>query len=242
VKGRAGVYQFINKTDPAKSYVGSSINLWDRIRQQLYEDTKPKHAGRSLLYRAGAKYSWEGFRLVRVHAVKESILAREQYYLDLIRPYYYILTEAGSSLGYSATPETRAKMSASQGTALYAFTASAKDPQLTFSSMRKAAAHFQCSRGTILNHVKSGLLFKNQWLLSFKAIISPCLGLSYSTKNAGGMAGSEKSCVQAGSAEGTSYRHSAETRQKMREAQLWVNNPMWGKDVSVETRAELRSR
>jgi hypothetical protein len=100
-------------------------------------------------------------------------LAREQYYLDLIRPYYNLLTEAGSSLGYSATPETRAKMSASQGTALYAFTASAKDPQLTFSSMRKAAAHFQCSRGTILNHVQSGLLFKNQWLLSFKAILSP---------------------------------------------------------------------
>jgi hypothetical protein len=201
VKGRAGVYQYINKTDPAKSYVGSSINLWDRIRQQLYEGTKPKHAGRSLLYRAGAKYPWEGFRLVRVHAVKESILAREQYYLDLIRPYYNLLTEAGSSLGYSATPETRAKMSASQGTALYAFTASAKDPQLTFSSMRKAAAHFQCSRGTILNHVQSGLLFNNKWLLSFKAILSLafCLVLSYNIKkNMGGMAGSEKSCVQAG--------------------------------------------
>lgn len=42
---------------------------------------------------------------------KEILLGREQYYLDLFKPYYNILTEAGSPAGRVLSIETRAKIS-----------------------------------------------------------------------------------------------------------------------------------
>lgn len=59
----------------------------------------PNYANISLLYRAVQKYSWDKFKLVLLvytKTSKEEILSKEQYYLNLYRPYYNILTEAGS--------------------------------------------------------------------------------------------------------------------------------------------------
>ncbi len=114
LKGKCGIYQFINKEDPSKTYVGSSINLWERIRYHIRTANNANYAYVSLLYRGIAKYHWHGFKLIILELTnndKDILLAREQYYLDLFKPYYNILTEAGSPAGRVLSIETREKMS-----------------------------------------------------------------------------------------------------------------------------------
>jgi hypothetical protein len=42
--------------------------------------------------------------------IKNNVLIREQYYMDLLKPQYNIVEMAGSTLGYKHTPESLAKM------------------------------------------------------------------------------------------------------------------------------------
>jgi group I intron endonuclease len=58
------------------------------------------------------KYGYSNFRLeILEYCESEDVVAREQYYLDLLKPEYNILSTAGSSLGYKHTTEYLAKMS-----------------------------------------------------------------------------------------------------------------------------------
>lgn len=66
------------------------------------------------MYRGISKHEWEGFKLIILEITennKEVLLAREQHYLDLFKPYYNILTEVGSPAGCVLSIETRAKIS-----------------------------------------------------------------------------------------------------------------------------------
>jgi len=114
LKGKCGIYQFININDPTKTYVGSSIELWERMRYHIRTGDKTNYTYVSLLYRGVAKYTWSGFKLVILELTennKEVLLVREQYYLDLFKPYYNILSEAGSPAGRVLSEETRLKIS-----------------------------------------------------------------------------------------------------------------------------------
>jgi NADH-ubiquinone oxidoreductase chain 4 len=115
LKGKSGIYQFINKNEPTKTYIGSSINLWERIRYHIRTGSNTNYTYVSLLYRGIEKYSWNGFKLVIIEFTtnnKKVLLEKEQFYLDLFKPYYNILTEAGSPAGRTLSIETRAKISA----------------------------------------------------------------------------------------------------------------------------------
>jgi len=58
------------------------------------------------------KYNLENFKLeILEYCPLELTLSREQYYLDLLKPEYNILKIAGSSKGYTHTPESKAKYS-----------------------------------------------------------------------------------------------------------------------------------
>lgn len=116
LKGKSGVYQFINKNDLTKTYVGSSTNLWERIRYHIRLANNKNYTYRSLLYKGVVKHKWEGFKLIILETVennKEILLTRKQYYLDLFKPYYNILSEAGSTAGRVSSMETRDKISKS---------------------------------------------------------------------------------------------------------------------------------
>jgi len=53
------------------------------------------------------KYGYSNFRLkILEYCAPEDVLAREQYYIDLIKPEYNILSLAGSSLGYKHSAES----------------------------------------------------------------------------------------------------------------------------------------
>ena len=59
------------------------------------------------IYKAILKYGYKNFKLeILEYCNIDTVLAREQYYIDLLKPAYNILNIAGSSLGYKHTPET----------------------------------------------------------------------------------------------------------------------------------------
>jgi group I intron endonuclease len=69
----------------------------------------------SLISRALIKHGYYNFSLVILEYSdqsegKSSLLAREQYYLDLLNPYYNILRTAGSCLGIKRSKKTFAKL------------------------------------------------------------------------------------------------------------------------------------
>lgn len=81
-----------------------------------------------------------------------------------------LISEANSGLnnpnfGKSFSAETRAKMSAAQGTAIFVYDSQGELVN-SFSSARRAASYFNCSKGFILKCAKNGELFKNEWTLS----------------------------------------------------------------------------
>jgi len=114
LKGKSGVYAIVYLATGA-IYIGSSKCLDNRFIAHFIKcDTNPR------LQNAISKYGHEHFVFHILEFVPENMLVlREQYYLDLIfnnlpaTLIYNMLPAAYSNLGYKATEETRAKLSAS---------------------------------------------------------------------------------------------------------------------------------
>lgn len=63
------------------------------------------------IYRSLLKHGYSYFKLeILEYCPAEGIRAREQYYLDLLKPEYNILKTAGSSLGFKHSEESLAKL------------------------------------------------------------------------------------------------------------------------------------
>jgi len=70
-----------------------------------------------LIYKAILAHGYSNFSLEILEYCepdKNIILEREQYYLDLLKPEYNILSTAGSSLGHKHSKETRDKIRAAR--------------------------------------------------------------------------------------------------------------------------------
>ena len=106
-KKKSGIYHWVNKLNN-NTYVGSGLDLSKRIgdyykKRELNRNPRPIHA-------ALLKYGYENFKLEILEYCKaDELVVREQYYLDLIKPEYNILTNAYSLLGYKHSPENIAK-------------------------------------------------------------------------------------------------------------------------------------
>ena len=112
-KAKAGVYRFLNLTN-GKSYVGSSSSLVRRFREYLsiYYLELQLEKGKSNICTALLKHGYSSFQLeILEYCTPDKVIEREQYFLDLLKPEYNILTTAGSSLGHLHTDEAKAKMS-----------------------------------------------------------------------------------------------------------------------------------
>jgi hypothetical protein len=71
-----------------------------------------------------------------------------------------------ANLAKTIPRETRDKISATMGTAVFVYMGDALAYTLT--STRQAASHFNCDHKTIARYVRSGKLFRNQWFLTSK--------------------------------------------------------------------------
>lgn len=112
---KSGIYRWNNKIT-GKSYVGSSINLANRF--SIYFSKKAmlsKLSTRiSIIYSAILKYEHINFSLdILEYCEINLLIEREQYYLDLLKPDYNILTVANSRLGSIQSEATKMKISIS---------------------------------------------------------------------------------------------------------------------------------
>ena len=118
---KTGIYQLVNLINN-NTYVGSSVDLNRRFNEYLnplYIHRNLKK-GNSIIMNAILKYGYTNFEIKILETItfdtnqskldrKSIILAREQYYLDLIKPEYNINKFAGSNQGRVYSEEVRKK-------------------------------------------------------------------------------------------------------------------------------------
>ena len=111
-KGRSGVYFLINKVNN-HTYVGSSINLASRMRNYLNKAfLKSKQNINMPITKALLKYDPSNFSLLILEYVEPAFLTtRETFYITHVMPYYNVLKQGYSSLGYVHTEETKKLLS-----------------------------------------------------------------------------------------------------------------------------------
>lgn len=110
---KCGVYLWSNILS-GKTYVGSSINLGRRFKSYFtYSHISSPKRSNSLIHKAILKYGYSNFQLEILEYCEPTFChEREQYYMDLLKPEYNILTKAGSSEGYTHNEDTLKKMQA----------------------------------------------------------------------------------------------------------------------------------
>lgn len=113
MKKIAGIYQILNKIN-GKSYIGSSVNIYQRWAQHKSKLRKQKHVNK-ILQRAWNKYFEISFHFLILEEIlvpiKEILESREQHYLDQTNPEYNILKVAYSPIGQVFSKESKEKMS-----------------------------------------------------------------------------------------------------------------------------------
>lgn len=116
-RGQTGIYLWHNNIN-GHQYVGSGVDVSMRLRSYFQPSYLAGKNITSLINKAILKYGHDHFSVVILEIVgvrgeveKDLYLAREQYYIDLLKPYYNILTKSDSSLGFKHSEETKAKLS-----------------------------------------------------------------------------------------------------------------------------------
>jgi group I intron endonuclease len=106
----SGIYE-IRNTKNGHCYIGSSIDIKRRwIEHTRFLDRNNHHS--CYLQFAWQKYGKESFSFLVIEPCEcNSLIAREQFYIDTLHPEYNIVQNAGSTLGRKFTDETKRKMS-----------------------------------------------------------------------------------------------------------------------------------
>jgi len=114
---KSGIYKIANKTTN-KIYIGSAVNIDKRWNIHINELDKNIHSN-SYLQNAWNKYGREDFIFLVIENTdrnKKILIEREQYYLDLEKPYirnigYNIYKTANSPLGYKFSKSQKDNLS-----------------------------------------------------------------------------------------------------------------------------------
>ena len=111
-KGKTGVYCLVNLNN-GHIYIGSSINL--AVRMSNYLNTtylKNKKNNNMPIIQALLKYGQENFAVLIVEYVDiVNLSVRETFYITHLLPYYNVLKQGYSSLGYKHTEATKQLLS-----------------------------------------------------------------------------------------------------------------------------------
>jgi excinuclease UvrABC nuclease subunit len=105
-KNKSGIYRWVNNTN-GKAYVGSGKNLSNRLVRYYSYKTLTGKRYTMLIHRALLKYGYSNFSLeILEYCTVDELMAKEQHYLDLLKPEYNILKKAYSSIGFKHSPKT----------------------------------------------------------------------------------------------------------------------------------------
>ena len=113
-KNKSGIYKITNLVN-GKIYIGSSKNLYVRIRGHLCDLRKNRHSNQHLQN----SYNIHGFNNFSIGIIEiveniEELIPREQFYIDILKEkfeIYNICEKAGSRLGAKVSQETKDKLS-----------------------------------------------------------------------------------------------------------------------------------
>jgi group I intron endonuclease len=107
----SGIYR-IRNTQNGHCYIGSAKDIYSRWSIHVFQLNHNKHHSQ-YLQNSWNKYGSDCFEFSVIEVCPVlSLIAREQYYIDLNQPVYNVSRVAGSSLGTKRSSESRAKMSA----------------------------------------------------------------------------------------------------------------------------------
>nr|YP_009710789.1 GIY-YIG endonuclease [Macrolepiota fuliginosa]QFZ98737.1 GIY-YIG endonuclease [Macrolepiota fuliginosa] len=107
-KDKTGVYCLVNSIN-GHTYIGSSVNIERRMKSYLNNSfLKSKQNSNMPITLALSKYGQEHFAVLIVEYVDiENLTLRETYYIASLLPYYNVLKQGYSSLGYKHTEDTK---------------------------------------------------------------------------------------------------------------------------------------
>lgn len=107
---KCGVYELFNLVN-GKRYVGSSINIYNRLNEHLY-NLKNNKAHNKHLQSAWNKYGEENFIYNVLEFCNEDLqFKREQYYIDCIHPEYNLTYNVIANTGHQVSDECKKKIS-----------------------------------------------------------------------------------------------------------------------------------
>nr|YP_010218719.1 hypothetical protein LK370_mgp104 [Morchella brunnea]UBU98556.1 hypothetical protein [Morchella brunnea] len=109
---KIGIYYLVNLIN-GHSYIGSSINLAGRMRNYLNNTfLKNKKIINMPIVKALLKYGQDNFAVLIVEYVDvKKLTTRETYYITQLLPYYNVLKQGYSSIGYKYTEATKQMLS-----------------------------------------------------------------------------------------------------------------------------------
>ena len=111
-KDKTGVYCLVNLIN-GKIYIGSSVNLAVRMRNYLNTTfLKNKKNNNMPIVTALLKYGQDNFAVLIVEYINiENLTVRETHYITQLLPYYNVLKQGYSSIGYKHTEATKQMLS-----------------------------------------------------------------------------------------------------------------------------------
>jgi group I intron endonuclease len=106
-----GIYKIVSKVHPDRIYVGSAIKFNVRFNEHRCLLKKDRHHSPKLQCHFN-KYGMDDFVFEVIESFefisKEHLLLREQYYIDLFKPWFNINLKAESRMGVKMTEEQKA--------------------------------------------------------------------------------------------------------------------------------------
>jgi hypothetical protein len=171
-KNKSGIYKWTLSIDN-KSYIGSSNNITKRLRKYYclsYLNNKIIKDN-SRIYRALLKHGYSNFNLeILEYCNKESLINREQYYIDLLKPEYNICKIAGSMLGFKHSEKTLLQFKNRDTGTGYVTIVINKDNNLIkiYKSIRTAAKSIGVSHTTIIRYFNKNKLLKDIYFIKSK--------------------------------------------------------------------------
>ena len=106
----SGIYKIESKIHPDRTYIGSALNLRYRRNDHFLSLKKNKHKN-SKLQAHYNKYGEQDLIFIALElCFPEFLTAREQYYIDKLKPYFNVRGKAESNLGIKFSEETKMKM------------------------------------------------------------------------------------------------------------------------------------
>ncbi len=192
-----GIYLIQSKSNPERVYVGSAVDISQRIRVHLNRLHNNKHHSKKLQNHFN-KYGNSDLTFSILESCKpHELLDREQRYIDAMKPWFNICPKAGNTLGATWTLSEDAKKNISEGH---------KGLKHSEESKRKRSEALKGKQPSDLARKRSSEVHKGQ-------ILQPHQLDALKKKRTGNQY-----------AKGKHWKLSEETKAKMREAAIRNNN------------------